>query len=109
MNEFKNGDKVYWDNSIGRYIGDDPYDPEISFVIDLHTKELGTITKVFLSSEPPISQRELNGKALFELFESVWDEVHGAKRDVDWTNNVYPEYQEVYMRIAEKLNYTAEE
>ena len=108
MTNFKNGDKVYWDNTSGRYIGQDPYDPYQSYVIDINSCEVGTITTNLLSSEPPMTLRELNGKALFELWENVWAEVLDARNPITWADYANsPDTKEAYMRLAQKLNYTA--
>jgi len=104
---FKNGDKVYWDNTSGRYIGQDPYDPYQSYVIDINSCEVGTITTNLLSSEPPMTLRELNGKALFELWEHMWNEINGTRTPIAWSGELHLEAKEMYMRLAEKLNYTA--
>jgi len=103
MANFNNGDKVYWDNTSGRYIGQDPYDPYQSYVIDINSCEVGTITTNLLSSEPPMTLRELNGKALFDLMEVVWNEVEDTKPNFMWSGS----RKEIYSRLAEKLNYTA--
>ena len=104
---FKNGDKVYWYHTSGRYIGQDPHDPYQSYVIDINSCEVGTITTNLLSSEPPMTLRELNGKALFELLESTWSEVDSIRTHIDWFGDVTPDVKEMYMRLAQKLNYTA--
>ena len=107
---FKNGDKVYWDHKSGRYIGQHPYATELCYVLDCFSQEVGTITTNLLSSEPPMTLRELNGKALFELWENVWAEVLGEHNPITWSDYANsPDTKEAYMLLAEKLNYTAGE
>ena len=107
MCEFKNGETVYWDHKSAYYIGEDPYDQTWSYVVDIHSGEVGTIHTEVLSRTPPMSQRELNGKALFELLEPTWCEISGISGSIDWVGGLLPENKEVFIRLAEKLNYTA--
>jgi len=109
MGDFHNGELVYWNNSIGRYVGQDPYITTLSYVIDTHTGEVGTIQTASLSRKPSMTLRELNGKALFELLELTWSEVDSIRTHIDWFGDVTPDVKEMYMRLAEKLNYTAGE
>ena len=105
---FKNGDTVYSDTATFFFIGEDPYTIGQCYVVDTHTGEVGTIQTDFLSSEPPISLRELNGKALFELWENVWAEVLDDYSPMSWGGYVNsPDTKEAYILLAEKLNYTA--
>ena len=106
MNKFENGDSVYWDFESGVYVGQDPYDPYASYVIEVKTQSLLKVDTLKLSREPAMSLREANGKALMELIEETWIE------NIDrWTPSTWdavkdaPEVKEAYMRLAEKLNY----
>jgi len=108
MGKFKNGYTVYGNTRTFYYIGKDPYDQNQSYVIDTHTGEVGTIQTASLSSEPPISLRELNGKVLYELWEETWNKVNNCNQSLSW-DSLPPNTHELYMHLAEKLNYTAEE
>lgn len=107
MGDFHNGELVYWNNSIGRYVGQDPYSTTLSYVIDTHTGEVGTIQTASLSRKPSMTLRELNGKALFELLEPTWCEISGISGSIDWVGGLLPENKEVFIHLAERLNYTA--
>ena len=108
MGDFHNGELVYWDNTSGYYIGRDPRDPYQSYVIDINSCEVGTITTNLLSSEPPMTLRELNGKSLYDLVQTTWVEVNNNYSSSLWSSPaVAPDVKEMYMRLAEKLNYTA--
>ena len=108
MTKFKNGEKVYWDNRCGRYIGQDPYSTTLSYVIDLISQEVGTIATSALSNEPPMTRRELNGKTLFEFLEPTLCEIYDVSGNIDWMGGMLPKNKEVFIRLAESLNYTAE-
>ena len=110
MGEFKNGETVYWDHKSAYYIGKDPYDSTWSYVVNIHSGEVGTIQTAALSSEPPMTLRELNGKSLYDLVQTTWVEVNNNYSSSLWSSPAAtPEVKELYMRLAEKLNYTAED
>jgi hypothetical protein len=111
MTNFCYDEPVYWNNKSFTYMGQVEECSSTSHVVDSNTGKVEIITTALLSREPKLSQRELNGKALYELWGSKWDEVVGVGNTINatWGDNLPPDSQEVYMRLAETLNYKADE